>query len=378
MKISFIGDICLARMIQAKYQEEPYEIVDSQIKQSLQHSDFVIANLESPITNKAQTDGDHLSFRGTSEMLNEFKFVDCFSLSNNHINDCGCLGMTETTEILDSHHIAHTGIFRKEYSPYIVHHKEEKIVIITCTDMMNIPIDDSCEWKTLHIDSESLNQIIRNYKSSGYCVVLYAHVGMLFTRYVNPPIRKLLHEKIDCGADIIVTAHAHCLGGMEYYKNKPIFHSLGDFVMDGGSFRRRQAAILNINICKGKFNSYHILPTIITKELTTRFATQKLTKQLVKNWNDISNNLQNNNSVYSAYFKKKYKKEMILHTLSTLHFLFVTKGLVGMFKLIFKRFEEVKRMKEWLIKDRSEDRRDDEAILKDRKRFSQNDLFGRN
>ena len=66
---------------------------------------------------------------------------------------------------------------------------------------------------------------------------------------------------------------------------------------------------------------------------------------------------------------------MLLHTLSTLHFLMKTKGVKGMFKLIVKRHEEVLRMVGWLVQDRSKDRRDDDAIRKDRKKFSENDLY---
>lgn len=31
------------------------------------------------------------------------------------------------------------------------------------------------------------------------------------------------HECVDNGADVVVTAHSHCLGGMEVYKGKTIW-----------------------------------------------------------------------------------------------------------------------------------------------------------
>src|SRR5690625_5115798 len=100
MKISFIGDVCPARQVYSKYKKKSYQIVSDEIKDKLK-SNIVIANLESPITRSVMTNGDHLSFRAGPDILDEFDFIDYFSLSNNHINDCGFNGMKETIESLE-------------------------------------------------------------------------------------------------------------------------------------------------------------------------------------------------------------------------------------------------------------------------------------
>ena len=38
---------------------------------------------------------------------------------------------------------------------------------------------------------------------------------------------------IDAGADVIVGAHPHVTQNIEWYKDKPIFYSLGNFVFNG-------------------------------------------------------------------------------------------------------------------------------------------------
>jgi len=241
--------------------------------------------------------------------------------------------------------------------------------------MMNIPFSKDNKWKTLHIDDPLLDQIIEKYKNDNYFIILYAHVGMLFTRFVNPPIRELLHEKIDLGVEIIVTAHSHCLGGMEYYKEKPIFHSLGDFVMDGGSYRRRSAAILDVVIENNIFKYYNITPTIINQNLETVLASKKESKTLNRSWKYVSSMLEKHFTNYSIFFNRRYKIEMLQHSISTIKFLYHTLGIIGMVRLILKRSEEVARMGRWIRLNRSIDRRDDEAILKNRKRFSEQELF---
>ncbi len=62
-------------------------------------------------------------------------------------------------------------------------------------------------------------------------LVVSFHKGLVHT-----PIKLAAYEQqisyaaIDAGADVIIGHHAHILHGIEFYKGKPIFHSLGNFV----------------------------------------------------------------------------------------------------------------------------------------------------
>jgi len=38
---------------------------------------------------------------------------------------------------------------------------------------------------------------------------------------------------VDAGADAVVGHHTHIISGFEKYKDKPIFYSLGNFVLIG-------------------------------------------------------------------------------------------------------------------------------------------------
>jgi poly-gamma-glutamate synthesis protein (capsule biosynthesis protein) len=60
--------------------------------------------------------------------------------------------------------------------------------------------------------------------------------------------RQVAKAAIDAGADVVVGHHAHILQGMEVYKNRPIFHGLGNFAIstkalnvDGNSSPERRA-----------------------------------------------------------------------------------------------------------------------------------------
>jgi len=69
--------------------------------------------------------------------------------------------------------------------------------------------------------------------SGEYDVVIpYFHMGV---EYVPAPPAWALtgaHAACDAGATMVVTNHPHVIQGMEYYGNKPIVYSVGNFVFD--------------------------------------------------------------------------------------------------------------------------------------------------
>lgn len=375
MKITFIGDVMLGRMIGSKYYKEPYKIVSDELIKEARDADYVIANLESPVVKTAKTEGDHLQFAGNPDILAELKWIDAFSLSNNHINDCGELGMDETVAILDDKAFKHNGLYQENYQPLLVEQGREKIAVVTVTDMMNIPLAECYKWKTLRVGDEKVLETIKEWKEKGWFVILFAHIGILFSRYPNPVTVDYLHSCIDNGVDAVVTAHSHCLGCMEMYHDVPILHSLGDFVMDGNSFRRRRSGILKLEITDGKVKDWKIIPAEINEEYVTVSPSEKVGKSMLAVFAQCSEKLAKNADRYTKFFKWQYKQEMIQHTSSTISYLVHTKGVGGMLKMVFMRFEEVGRMFKWVSKDRSYDRRDDDAIKADRKKFRQEDLF---
>lgn len=60
-------------------------------------------------------------------------------------------------------------------------------------------------------------------------VIVALHKGIVHTpaklaEYERP----LTHAAVDCGADVVIGHHAHILKGIEIYRDKPIFHGLGN------------------------------------------------------------------------------------------------------------------------------------------------------
>lgn len=361
IKVSFIGDIMLGRFVAEKYTERPYQLVSEELVRALSEADVRIANLESPIS--SQETNDSLRFSANAELLEQFNWVDCFSLSNNHVNDFGTQGMTETLAALDAQGITQNGLYEDEYKPYFIEKKGEKVAVITCADMMNYEFSEDCPYKTLRVNKPSeISDIIKLYKEQGYFVIIFAHVGMLFTRFPNPVIREFVHHMVDEGADSVVTAHSHCLGGYEVYKDKLIIYSLGDFLMDGASFRRRKAGMLNLRIENRKVVDWLIVPVQTSDDLQVQKPEKKTAKMMLSSFEWVGKQIAKHSENYVSFYKKQYRKELIAHSWSTIRFEYHRRGLRGLFRTLLKRFGAVSGMAKRVFTDRSKMSYDADAI----------------
>jgi len=82
-------------------------------------------------------------------------------------------------------------------------------------------------------DLQAMQDDIRKLKSSADVVVISFHWGIHNVRATLAMYeREVAHAAIDAGADLIVGHHPHVLKGIEVYKGKAIFYSMGNFAFD--------------------------------------------------------------------------------------------------------------------------------------------------
>ncbi|WP_298881803.1 CapA family protein [uncultured Polaribacter sp.] len=354
ISLSFIGEVMLGREVGEFYKKNNTEIVDKLIKDKLSESDLVLANLEAPVAGNLKDEDDIMTFIAKPETLKEVDFVDFFSLANNHINDAGTKGIDESIKHLEKNKFKWNGFYEKAYEPILFEKNDVKCAIICCTDVLNIEIDDErYKRKLLWLDDKTINDVITDFKNKGYFVVLYVHGGIMFSRYPNPLFRSILHSKIDLGVDLVVSVHPHVIGCEETYKGKNIFYSLGDFVMDGHSERRRSSMVLNLKLKNDFSYTYELVPTYINNELKTILANGKKKDKLLKSWNRVSQKLAKNKNNYDSFYKKKFKIEILLHVISTIKYQIKEKSILDFIKIIFKRAKDFKNMGRWMMKDTS-------------------------
>jgi hypothetical protein len=88
-------------------------------------------------------------------------------------------------------------------------------------------------YTAIELDSlEMMQEDIRRLRSQCEVLVVSFHKGIVHTPIlVSKYERHLSFAAIDAGADLILGHHAHILHGIELYKGKAIFHSLGNYAV---------------------------------------------------------------------------------------------------------------------------------------------------
>lgn len=120
IKISFLGDIlCQLPFLRAaqKRGNDFYTAFEG-LQPLLQDSDYVVANLETPIAGEeAGYTKDIYSFNTPAEFLDALKRlkIDLYLTANNHCLDRGVTGLKSTLRELDNRQMAHTGTGPKRY-----------------------------------------------------------------------------------------------------------------------------------------------------------------------------------------------------------------------------------------------------------------------
>jgi len=84
-----------------------------------------------------------------------------------------------------------------------------------------------------HADLHALREDIRAARGIADVVIVSLHWGIHFVPAVIAEYqREVAHAAIEAGADAILGHHAHILKGVEVYRERPIFYSLGNFAID--------------------------------------------------------------------------------------------------------------------------------------------------
>jgi poly-gamma-glutamate synthesis protein (capsule biosynthesis protein) len=82
-------------------------------------------------------------------------------------------------------------------------------------------------------DLANLVEDVRHARTQADVVIVSLHWGIHFIPATIADYQaEVAHALIDAGADMILGHHAHILKGVELYRGKPIFYSVGNFAID--------------------------------------------------------------------------------------------------------------------------------------------------
>jgi gamma-polyglutamate biosynthesis protein CapA len=232
IKLLFVGDIMMTRSVEVKINDLNKKFIFPflNILNYLKSFDYVIANLEGPISDKGTKVGSKYSFRMKPEVAEALSNanINIVNLANNHIFDYSKIAFEDTLKNLEKNNINYFG---NSYEPLIVEKEEVKIGFLGFSDFLK-HLEVRENKIGIAVINDNLSEIIRKAKEKVDILIVSFHWGEEYKNLANERQRKLAKIAIDSGADLVIAHHPHVIQNIEKYKDKFIFYSLGNFIFD--------------------------------------------------------------------------------------------------------------------------------------------------
>lgn len=269
--LSIAGDVMMDSSVRSQVNKHGYDYPWEMVKEHFQKSHLGIVNLETSITRRGTKWPDKaFNFRSDPKNLNPMKEagVDVVTLANNHILDYGNQGFIDTLDHLKRRSIPYAGGGRNKAEALegtIIEKEGVKIGVLSFSRVV-----PDVRWYATNkrpgivgaydCCTQDMMKRIKEMKEEVDILVLSLHWGV--ERSTKPRKQEIAVAKnaIDAGADVIMGHHPHVLQGIEIYKDKPIFYSLGNFVFGGRDKLTRTTMIGQINIKDKQIHSVEIIP----------------------------------------------------------------------------------------------------------------------
>lgn len=281
VRLLFVGDVMLGRLVNEELAEKPPEYVWGDTLPLFARADVRICNLENVISDRGSpwsATPKVFHFRTDPSNVEALKVagIDAVSIANNHALDYGNDALFQMLDILDGSGIHRAGAghdFMEAASPAIFEANGLRIGLIAFTDneagweakekeagVFYVPVDINDPR------AERLFELIRRTRPHVDMLIVSAHWGPNWG--LRPPAEQVPfgHAIIDAGADVIFGHSAHVFRGIEIYKGKPILYSTGDFIDDYAVNPLQpndESFVFIVNFRDGAMTSLELYPTRI-------------------------------------------------------------------------------------------------------------------
>lgn len=226
----FVGDIMLDRNVAEKIKKQGFSYLFAGLEKEnfdFKKYDIVNANLEGAVTDNGAHYAPVLEndFAFSPEITGNLKKYNfkIFNLANNHLADQGERGISQTRANLTRLDFKYYGCHDGQVgscSYYIYEFNGLKIGLAGFSSIYK------------KFDAAAAEKIIRDLKAKTDAVMVNLHWGAEYSHIFNKAQADMARTLIDAGADLIIGHHPHVVEGVEVYKNKLIFYSLGNFIFD--------------------------------------------------------------------------------------------------------------------------------------------------
>jgi gamma-polyglutamate biosynthesis protein CapA len=276
IRVSFCaaGDIMLDRGVKRYMQNKGGVYPFRDITGFIKRHELSFCNLEGPVSTRGKKRPKAYSFRFDPELLDGLKNTgfNMFSLANNHILDYGGSALMDTIDFMEGQDYLYAGAGKNRQEASAARYREInglKFAFIANVDFGMAGWQDSAgDAVPQAFDRRDLAEItaeIEKAKKLADFVIVSFHWGEEYQNYPNKRQKNIAHACIDSGADLVIGHHPHVMQGVEKYKGKLIFYSIGNFIFDQRFPRTNESMFFACDFTKNGIENAFLLPVKITK-----------------------------------------------------------------------------------------------------------------
>jgi Bacterial capsule synthesis protein PGA_cap len=234
-QIVICGDLCVTPDTAVLFESGNAQGLFKGLMEPFHQADLLIGNLEFPLTDLGQgitKCGPVL--KGKTRCINALTAAgfDVLGLANNHIRDCGDEGVLSTLVSCRQAGILTVGtgenitVARK---PLVVNVNGWTIGVKAFAEHEFNAAAENRAGANLFDPYESLDEIRALRKECDYLILLY-HGGIEHYAYPSPILQKKCRKMVECGADLVLCQHSHCIGTAETHQRGTIVYGQGNSV----------------------------------------------------------------------------------------------------------------------------------------------------
>lgn len=258
--VTVTGDILLDKSVGERIKKYGVDYPFKSVGPLLKKSDLTAGNLETSVTVRGKAQPKQFTFRSKPATLKGVYNAgfDMVSLANNHTLDYGQVGLTDTMTNLKKYKIGYSGAGKNDKEAFKAYQKVingKKVAILGISRVLpetSWMAGTSKPGLASGYSTEPMMKYVKKaVKSSDYTIVMI-HWNKESTDYPEPYARDMAKKFIDAGVDAVVGSHSHTLMGIDYYKNAPIFYSMGNFVFTSSSAKSSETMMATLTFNQNK------------------------------------------------------------------------------------------------------------------------------
>ena len=340
-----VGDVLLDRGIRTLIKKHGVDYPFSRVSDVISRNDLAFCNLECPICTGGVPLNKKYCFHADTSFIFGLKNAgfNVISVANNHTMDRGREGFVETVRLLKKHGFYPVGggeNQKEARKPVIVECNGLRFAFFAYVNMLLEGVtylDDRPSPAMGNL--EEMEKEIRKIRDEVDFVVVSFHWGIEYQDFPTINQIEYAHRAIDAGADLVLGHHPHVLQGIEYYRERPIVYSLGNFVFDQRKLVQRQSMIFGCVFKKGKIDSVYFIPVIL-KGFRPEVAKGKEREEIVKRMEKICKG-------FNVRFLKEKERVRVVDTTGKNSFI------TPICRLRYKKGEIIALRKRIIVKDTS-------------------------